>query len=119
MENIRKDLELDSLSVEELEQRLRKSYDLKRALEKSFINSIDFLQDIFKKIENESPSEVFNGVENYNKESFIAGFYSAMKVLMRDFKEKIDTIIEIMVAIKTEMEKRGFDFEKIISDAQA
>jgi RNAse (barnase) inhibitor barstar len=99
--------EVLNLPTQELENKFYELVKLKGFLENSFKQTAETLMDVSKEMNEYTPSHVFNNVEKYDPNSFNAGFFSGVKIVMKDFSSKIDTLIEVLTEIKQELEKRS------------
>lgn len=99
--------EVLNLPTEVLETKFNELIRLKSFLESSFKQTAETLLDVSRDMDKHSPSYIFNNVEKYDNNSFNAGFVSGIKIVMKDFSSKIDTLIEVLTEIQNELEKRS------------
>jgi hypothetical protein len=99
--------EVLNLPTQELQDKFYELVKLKSFLERTFKQTAETLMDVSIDMDKHSPSHIFNNVEKYDNNSFNAGFVSGIKVVMKDFSSKIDTLIDILNEIKKELDNRG------------
>jgi len=99
--------EVLNLPTQELQDKFYELVKLKGFLENSFKQTAETLLDVSKEMNEHTPSHIFNNVEKYDNNSFNAGFVSGIKVVMKDFSSKIDTLIDVLNEIKKELDNRG------------